>query len=96
MAELKLAKLPDRVPVKISIIVSPALDKKLRAYAEAYREAYGDEEKVSELVPFMLEQFLDVDLDGRTKKDDQVDGLDAPRRAARKRVQSTSTITTIS
>ena len=59
MPELKLGKLPDRKPVKITITVSAALDKKLHSYAEAYRAAYGEDEKVSNLIPFMLEQFLD-------------------------------------
>ncbi|OJT99044.1 MAG: transposase [Alphaproteobacteria bacterium 65-7] len=61
MSELKLAKLPDRKPVKIAITVSPNLNKKLDAYADAYKGAYGDAEKVSDLIPFMLEQFLDGD-----------------------------------
>ena len=61
MPELKLGRLPDRKPVKITISVSAALDKKLQSYAEAYRAAYGEDEKVSELIPFILEQFLDGD-----------------------------------
>ena len=61
MPELKLARLPDRKPVKITINVSATLDKKLHSYAEAYRAAYGEEEKVSELIPFILDQFLDGD-----------------------------------
>lgn len=61
MSELKLAKLPDRKPVKIAITVSPNLNKKLDAYADAYKGAYGDEEKVCDLIPFMLEQFLEGD-----------------------------------
>jgi hypothetical protein len=61
MSELKLAKLPDRKPVKIAITVSPNLNRKLGAYADAYKGAYGDEEKVSDLIPFMLEKFLDGD-----------------------------------
>ena len=61
MAELKLARLPDRTPVKIPITVSPRLDRKLTAYAGAYKEAYGEEEKVADLIPFILEQFLDGD-----------------------------------
>ena len=61
MPELKLGKLPDRKPVKITITVSAALDKKLHSYAEAYRAAYGEDEKVGALIPFMLEQFLDGD-----------------------------------
>ena len=61
MAELKLARLPDRTPVKIPITVSPILNQKLAAYAGAYKEAYGEEERVADLIPFMLEQFLDND-----------------------------------
>lgn len=61
MPELKLGKLPDRKPVKITIMASATLDKKLHSYAEAYRAAYGEDEKVGDLIPFMLEQFLDGD-----------------------------------
>lgn len=61
MAELKLARLPDRTPVKIPITVSPTLNQKLAAYACAYKEAYGEEERVADLIPFILEQFLDGD-----------------------------------
>jgi hypothetical protein len=61
MPDLKLGKLPDRKPVKITITVSAALDKKLHSYAEAYRAAYSEDEKVGALIPFMLEQFLDGD-----------------------------------
>ena len=59
MPELKLEKLPDRTPVKLSIVISPDLDRRLQDYAGAYKEAYGDEEKVADLVPFMLQKFLE-------------------------------------
>ena len=61
MPELKLARLPDRKPVKIAISVNPVLNQRLDAYAEAYKGVYGDEEKVSDLIPYMLEQFLNGD-----------------------------------
>jgi hypothetical protein len=61
MAGLKLAKLPDRTPVKVTISVSPDLNNSLEAYAEAYREAYGEVEKIGELIPYMLETFLSSD-----------------------------------
>lgn len=73
MAELKLARLPDRTPVKIPITVSPILNQKLAAYAGAYKEAYGEEERVADLIPFMLEQFLD--------NDRQFKNIAKPRRA---------------
>jgi hypothetical protein len=58
---LKLAKLPDRTPVKVAIIVYPDLNRSLHAYAELYREAYGANESVAELIPYMLEAFLKSD-----------------------------------
>lgn len=61
MPELKLAKLPDRKPVKITITVSPRLNKALNAYALAYRDTYGETEHVRALIPFMLEIFLSGD-----------------------------------
>ena len=60
-AELKLQRLPDRNPVKITITVQPALNAALRAYADLYRESYGEEEAVAELIPYMLQSFLESD-----------------------------------
>jgi hypothetical protein len=68
MADLKLARLPDRTPVKIPIAVSPILNQRLAAYAGAYKEAYGEDEKVADLIPFMLEQFLDADRSFKGKR----------------------------
>jgi hypothetical protein len=59
--ELKLAKLPDRTPVKITVAVSPELNKALQSYASAYRELYGEEESVPDLIPFILEDYLRSD-----------------------------------
>ena len=61
MTELRLAKLPDRTPVKLSITVSPELHRALGDYAAAYEQAYGQSEAVSELIPAMLASFLDSD-----------------------------------
>ena len=61
MPELKLTKLPDRTPVKLTINVPPDLNQDLADYAEAYREAYGQSEPVADLVPYMLRAFLDGD-----------------------------------
>jgi len=60
--DLKLAKLPDRTPVKIAVTVSPQLGAKLRLYAELYNALYpGDGESIADLIPYMLESFLDAD-----------------------------------
>ena len=61
MPELKLAKLPDRTPVKLTITITPDLHQMLQDYAALYAEAYGHQEPVAELVPAMLAAFLDSD-----------------------------------
>jgi hypothetical protein len=59
--ELKLARLPDRTPAKITITVSSDLNRALNEYAEIYRATYGEAEPVAELIPYMLGVFLDSD-----------------------------------
>lgn len=61
MSDLKLARLPDRTPVKITIQVSPELDQALGLYAELYRETYGEAEAPRDLIPAMLGAFLESD-----------------------------------
>ena len=61
MSELKLGKLPDRTPVKITITVSPGLNQALCEYAAIYRTTYGEAESVADLIPFMLGTFLESD-----------------------------------
>ncbi|WP_440639442.1 DUF2274 domain-containing protein [Bradyrhizobium sp. PUT101] len=56
---MKLAKLPDRTPVKMTIVLTPGLAQRLRDYAALYAETYGNKEEVAELIPFMLEAFLE-------------------------------------
>lgn len=61
MANLKLAKLPDRTPVKITIALGPELHRSLADYAQLYSDIYGEAETVQELVPAMLASFLESD-----------------------------------
>ena len=61
MPDLKLAKLPDRVPVKITITVAPDLNQALLDYAALYATTYGQQEPVAELIPAMLAGFLESD-----------------------------------
>ena len=61
MGDLKLAKLPDRTPVKITISVSPELHRGLADYAAAYEAAYGEAEPVTGLIPAILSAFLEND-----------------------------------
>ena len=58
---LRLDKLPDRTPVRVSLAIEPTLAEALTDYAEIYRQTYGEDEKPEALVPAMLEQFLNSD-----------------------------------
>ena len=58
MAELKLAKLPDRTPIKLAVAIPPELKAALDDYAVVYRSTYGQEESIGDLIPAMLVQFL--------------------------------------
>lgn len=61
MAGLRLPKLPDRTPVKVTISISPDLHQALGEYAGLYQESYGSAEPVQELIPAMLASFLEAD-----------------------------------
>ena len=61
MPDLRLPKLPDRTPVKMTVSLPPDLNRALSNYAELYNEVYGQSEPVQELIPAMLASFLDGD-----------------------------------
>ena len=61
MADLKLGRLPDRNPVKLSISVMPELHQALVDYAALYAKTYDRDEPVAELIPAMLLAFLESD-----------------------------------
>lgn len=54
---LKLTKLSDRTPVKLTISIS--LNEGLAAYAAVYDAIYGSEEPIAEPVPAMLAGVLE-------------------------------------
>lgn len=58
MPSIKLQRLPDRTPAKLSIAVSPELARALNDYADFYASCYGQAEPLTELIPAMLEAFL--------------------------------------
>ena len=58
---LKLDKLPDRASVKITFTANADLKAALNEYAEIYRCTYGHKEGVAEIIPFMLEAFMNAD-----------------------------------
>lgn len=61
MTQLRLSKLPDRTPVKLSVSFTPELFQRLQEYANAYAEVYEVQEPIVELIPAMLTAFLDSD-----------------------------------
>ena len=61
MPDLRLPRLPDRTPVKMTISLPPDLSRALSDYAELYNEVYGQSEPIQELIPAMLSSFLDGD-----------------------------------
>jgi hypothetical protein len=58
---LKIGPLPDRTPVKLSLLIDPSLRAELEAYASVYAQTYGDTPGIEALVPAMLETFLASD-----------------------------------
>lgn len=61
MPELKLAKLPDRTPVKLTVMVMPELHGALLDYAALYAKTYGRDDPLADLIPAMLAAFLESD-----------------------------------
>lgn len=61
MPGIRLSKLPDRTPVKLAISIMPDLNDSLRSYAAFYGATYGVEEPLVELIPHMLQSFLEQD-----------------------------------
>lgn len=58
---LKLEQLPDRESVKITFTADADLKSALNDYAEIYRRTYGRKESVAELIPYMLDAFMNAD-----------------------------------
>lgn len=61
MTDLKLPRLPDRTPVRLTINISPDLKRALDEYAALYLKVYGREEPVADLIPAILAAFLESD-----------------------------------
>ena len=59
--KLRIGKLPDLTPVKMTIQVDPELHKMLEDYARIYNESYKGSVGPAALVPSMLAGFLASD-----------------------------------
>ena len=58
---LRISKLPDLTPVKMTIHVEPEIHRMLEDYAQLYAQSYGEEVSPAALVPSMLASFLASD-----------------------------------
>ncbi|HBL93058.1 MAG TPA: DUF2274 domain-containing protein [Hyphomonas sp.] len=58
---LKLGRLPDRKPIKLTLALAPDLQADLQDYATLYARAYGDTLPIAALIPSMLAAFLASD-----------------------------------
>ena len=61
MSDTKLARLQDRTPVKVTLSLAAGLAADLHDYAAFYQNAYGHEETIADLIPAILEAFLESD-----------------------------------
>lgn len=55
---MKLDKLPDRTPVKLTASFAPEDHADLTLYADLYAETYGEPAALMDLVPFIVRAFL--------------------------------------
>ena len=58
---LRIGKLPDLTPVKMTIYVEPEVHRMLEDYAQLYAQSYGEKIAPATLVPSMLASFLASD-----------------------------------
>lgn len=58
---LRIGKLPDLTPIKMTIQVDPETHRMLADYARIYAQNYGEEVVPATLVPSMLASFLASD-----------------------------------
>ena len=58
---LKLAEIPNRTPVKLTLSVDPDIFQALSDYADIYEQTYGRREEIEQIAPMMLATFLSSD-----------------------------------
>ncbi|TCM15065.1 hypothetical protein EDF56_111114 [Novosphingobium sp. PhB165] len=61
MTSVRLPKLPDRTPLKVAIHLMPDLSRRLEDYVAAYEATYGQKVTVAELIPAMLDGYINND-----------------------------------
>lgn len=58
---LRIAKLTDMKPTKLTLTIDAGLQSGLRDYAKIYAETYGESASIEQLAPVMLQSFLNRD-----------------------------------
>ncbi len=58
---IKLSKLPNRTPVKMTVVFQPDTHSVLADYRQIYEQTYGSKECIEDLIPFMVMAFLEGD-----------------------------------
>lgn len=58
---LRIGKIPDLTPVKLTVSLEPETYRMLEDYARIYTDSYGETVKPAELVPSMIVGFLAKD-----------------------------------
>jgi len=58
---LRIGKLPDLTPIKLTVSLEPEVHRMLEDYARIYGDRYGEAVKPAELIPSMITGFLATD-----------------------------------
>ena len=58
---LRISKLPDLTPVKLTVSLEPEVHQMLEDYAQIYYDSYSEKVKPAALVPSMITGFLSTD-----------------------------------
>ena len=58
MSGIRLTRLPDRTPVKMTLQMAPQLHADLSLYANLYTTTYGEEVPVADLICAILTEYL--------------------------------------
>lgn len=61
MPDLRLGRLPNRTPAKLTLTLWNALDEHLRLYAELHSAQTGVEVSAADIAPQMLADYLEAD-----------------------------------
>jgi len=58
---LRIGKLPDLTPVKLTVSLEPEVHQMLEDYAQIYSDSYGEKVKPAALIQSMITGFLATD-----------------------------------